>query len=58
MDLNDIRAWQTIALMVAFIGLWIWAWGKKRKKPFSDAANLPFADNEQDQNTIKKDHLS
>jgi len=45
-------------LLIIFIALWVWAWSKKRKQPFNDAANLPFADSEQDRQTIKKDHLS
>ena len=58
MDLNDIRAWHTLLLLLIFIALWIWAWSKKRKKPFNEAANLPFADDKQDRQTIEKDHLS
>lgn len=41
--------------MVAFIGIVVWAYSKKRKKSFDDAANLPFADQAQDKATIKKD---
>jgi len=48
MDINDLRGISTAFLMVAFIGLVIWAYSSKQKKPFDEAANLPFADEEED----------
>jgi len=44
MDINDLRGLSTAFLLIAFIGLVIWAYGRAQKKPFDDAANLPFAD--------------
>ena len=44
MDINDLRGLSTAFLLFAFIGLCIWAYSKKRKKTFDEAANLPFAD--------------
>ncbi len=44
MDINDLRGLSTAFLLVAFIGLCFWAYSKKRKKEFDEAANLPFAD--------------
>jgi cytochrome c oxidase cbb3-type subunit 4 len=41
-----------IVLMGAFIGLWIWAWSRKRKKAFHDASLLPL---EEDDGTIPVD---
>jgi len=58
MDINDIRAWQTAVLMVSFIGIVIWAYSKRRKKPFDEAANLPFADEDQHRATIEKENRS
>ena len=58
MDLNDIRAWHTAILMFAFIGIVIWAYSKRRKKSFDEAANLPFADEDRHEATIKKENLS
>ncbi len=57
MDLNDLRAWHTVVLMAAFIGIVIWAYSKRRKKSFDEAANLPFADEKQHEETIKKENL-
>ncbi|MGD8958057.1 MAG: cbb3-type cytochrome c oxidase subunit 3 [Chromatiaceae bacterium] len=58
MDLNDIRAWHTVVLMIAFIGIVIWAYSKRRKKGFDEAANLPFADDKEHKATINKENLS
>ncbi|HUH38362.1 MAG TPA: cbb3-type cytochrome c oxidase subunit 3 [Spongiibacteraceae bacterium] len=44
MDINDLRGLGTVFAMVAFIGVCIWAYSRKRKKSFDEAANLPFAD--------------
>lgn len=46
MDINDLRGISTAFLMVAFIALVIWAYSSKRKRSFDEAANLPFADDE------------
>ena len=58
MDINDIRAWQTAILLISFIGIIFWAYSKRRKSSFDEAANLPFADEERYQATIKKANLS
>ena len=55
MDINDLRGISTALLMVSFIGLWIWAWSKKRKKAFDEAANLPFADEEMNKRTMQEE---
>jgi cytochrome c oxidase cbb3-type subunit 4 len=53
MDINDLRGLSTAFLMVAFISLCIWAYSKKRKKAFDEAANLPFADEELNQRSMR-----
>jgi cytochrome c oxidase cbb3-type subunit 4 len=56
MDINDIRSIITAVLLFAFIGLWIWAWGKGRKSEFDKSAALPLeedsfmSDNERESN--------
>ena len=55
MDINDLRGLSTAFLMVAFLGLCIWAYSSKRKKSFDDAANLPFADEELNQETMQEE---
>ena len=37
----------TAALLVLFIGGWIWAWSPKRKPDFDAAARLPLNDDEE-----------
>ncbi len=45
-DLNTLRGLLTLLLMLFFIGLCVWAYSKKRKPEFDEAAELPFADEE------------
>jgi len=45
-DLNTLRSLLTVALFALFLGIWIWAWSKDRKKEFEDAANIPFEGDE------------
>lgn len=47
MDINFLSGLGTVFAMFAFISICIWAYSGKRKKDFDEAANLPFAD-EQD----------
>lgn len=55
MDINDLRGLSTAFLMFAFIGLCFWAYSRKRKKAFDEAANLPFADEEMNQRTMQEE---
>lgn len=42
------RPWISVIMLVTFIGLFIWIWGIKKGKDFDEAANLPFAEEEQE----------
>jgi cytochrome c oxidase cbb3-type subunit 4 len=55
MDINDLRGLSTVFLMVTFFGLCIWAYSSKRKKSFDEAANLPFADEEMNKETMQEE---
>ncbi len=55
MDINDLRGLTTLFLMISFIGLCIWAYSKKRRKDFDEAAGLPFADDKLNQRTMEKE---
>ncbi|GAB3277806.1 cbb3-type cytochrome oxidase subunit 3 [Parahaliea aestuarii] len=55
MDINDLRGLSTLFLMISFIGLCIWAYSGKRRKTFDEAAQLPFADEEMNQRTMRED---
>jgi len=43
-DINDLRSIVTLLLFVAFIGIVAWAWSRRNKTRFDEAARLPFAD--------------
>ena len=47
MDINTVRGLSTIFVAIAFFGVCWWALSPKRKKRFEEAANLPFADEQQ-----------
>lgn len=55
MDINDLRGLSTVFLMITFISLCIWAYSGKRKEAFDEAANLPFADEELNQHTLREE---
>ncbi|MEJ2043892.1 MAG: cbb3-type cytochrome c oxidase subunit 3 [Reinekea sp.] len=48
MDKADLQALATVLTTVAFLAVVLWAYSSKNKEKFNDAANLPFADNEPD----------
>lgn len=43
-SLGLVRALLTLALTIAFLALWIWAWRKERRDDFDAAALLPLQD--------------
>ncbi|MDR2186696.1 MAG: cbb3-type cytochrome c oxidase subunit 3 [Azonexus sp.] len=46
MDINDMRSLVTVAGLICFLVIAIWAYSSKRRKDFDEAANLPFNDPE------------
>jgi len=42
MDVNDYRSIVTVISLVLFLGIVWWAWSKRNKAKFDDAAQLPF----------------
>jgi len=46
MNTTDLHAYWTVAMLILFVGIWIWAWSSKRSKDFSEASMLPFADDQ------------
>jgi cytochrome c oxidase cbb3-type subunit 4 len=43
MDINDLRVVISVVSFVVFIGIVVWAYSRKRRRDFDDAAMLPFA---------------
>lgn len=41
-EMDFIRGAILIALIVGFLGIWVWAWSKKRKPEFDRAARMPL----------------
>ena len=44
MDINTIRGFSSVLMLLAFAGICWWAFSPKRRKQFDEAANLPFQD--------------
>ena len=45
-DINTLRGISTLLVMAAFFAVSAWAYSRKRKPDFDQAADLPFADEE------------
>jgi len=41
--INDLRVIVTVLALVAFLGIVFWAYSRKRKPDFDEAAQLPFS---------------
>jgi cytochrome c oxidase cbb3-type subunit 4 len=46
MDVNDLRSAVTLASLVLFLGIAAWAWQRRRRPAFEEAARLPFIEEE------------
>jgi cytochrome c oxidase cbb3-type subunit 4 len=42
MDINTLRSIATVACLIAFVGIVIWAWSRRNAADFEKAARLPF----------------
>ncbi len=42
MDITTMRIVVTVASMVCFIGIAVWAYARSNKERFDEAAHLPF----------------
>ncbi|RDB43490.1 cbb3-type cytochrome c oxidase subunit 3 [Halomonas sp. DQ26W] len=47
MDTGTFRGIITFLLIVAFLGITWWAYSRRRKPDFDEAANLPFVDDDE-----------
>ena len=41
-DVNDLRIAATLVSLAAFIGICGWAWARRNRASFDEAARLPF----------------
>lgn len=53
MDAGTLRGVIAIVSLVVFLGIVWYAYGRKRRKRFDEAANLPFADDEMDRRSAE-----
>jgi cytochrome c oxidase cbb3-type subunit 4 len=44
MDINDLRSIVTLVSLLTFLGIVAWAWSRRNKERFEEAARLPFQD--------------
>ena len=44
MEINDMRSVMTVISFLTFVGIVAWAWSKRNKRDFDEAAQLPFKD--------------
>ncbi|PPC77215.1 hypothetical protein WH50_10570 [Pokkaliibacter plantistimulans] len=49
------RPWVSVIMLITFIGLFIWVANPKRSKGFNEAANLPFAEDDEEQPSSQVD---
>ena len=42
MDINTLRSIATVAALIAFLAIVVWAWSRSRKSDFEQAARLPL----------------
>ena len=52
MDTNDMRVAMTVLAFVVFVGIVVWAFSRKRKHDFDEAARLPFSGEDGDERAI------
>lgn len=44
MDINTLRSIVTVISLVTFLGIVMWAWSRRNRERFDEAARLPFQD--------------
>ena len=44
MDINTQRSLVTVVSLLVFLGIVVWAWSRRNRERFDEAARLPFQD--------------
>lgn len=47
MDINDLRSIMTVVSLLTFLGIVWWAYRRGSQAGFEEAANLPFAEDDE-----------
>jgi len=42
LDVNDLRVAATVVSLAIFVGICVWAWTRRNRLGFDEAAELPF----------------
>lgn len=58
MDITTMRIVATVASMVCFVGIWVWAWSARNQSQFDEAALLPFVEHDEKTQLQEGRHLS
>jgi len=56
MDINDLRSIVTVAGLLCFLAIVWWAYSKSSKTGFEEAANLPFAEHDDEDAAARTSH--
>ena len=56
MDINDLRSIVTVTGLLCFLLIVAWAYSKRSKKGFDEAANLPFAEQDDQDAASRASH--
>ena len=56
MDINDLRSIITVVGLLCFLAIVGWAYSKRSKKGFDEAANLPFAEHDDQDAASRTSH--
>lgn len=46
MDITNLRIIAMFAILITFVGIWVWAWSGRHKEDFDEAARLPLEGDE------------
>jgi cytochrome c oxidase cbb3-type subunit 4 len=55
MDVDALRTVMTVVTVIAFAGIVVWAFSRKRKGHFDEAGKLPFSEKESGEDTAADD---
>lgn len=55
MDINDVRAGYTLVMFMIFLGIFIWAYSRKRKDDFHEAERLALDDPDFPKSEVKQE---
>lgn len=44
--MDDLRAGLTVLSFLVFVGIAVWAYSRRRRRDFDEAANLPFSEHD------------